>query len=160
LSFSREELKKKKVGILASGFPPSWTSPEAAEGAVADRDEASKLGEPVRSGPVMLLVLYDPGRRAPASQGDFLGIISLGCVMENMWLMAEALGIGFHVMSVLSSDAIEKELRSLLKFPDNFKIAFSCRLGYPVSEPGGYLRVRRDLEDFTYHNEYGSKGIG
>ena len=29
-------------------------------------------------------------KRAPASEGDALGIMSLGCVMQNMWLMAES----------------------------------------------------------------------
>jgi hypothetical protein len=32
----------------------------------------------------MLFVVYDPAKRAPASEGDFLGALSLGYVMENM----------------------------------------------------------------------------
>jgi nitroreductase len=159
LSFSDEELQKKKVGILANGFPPSWRTPEARLGVVAGNGAVSTLGKPVRDGPVMLIVLYDPCRRAPASEGDFLGAVSLGCVMENMWLAAQSLGIGFHVMSVLSSEPVEKELRSILNIPDKFKIAFSCRLGYPVSKPEKYLRVRRDVEDFAHHNRFGSKGL-
>ena len=104
--------------------------------------------------PVLLVVVYDPARRAPASEGDFLGIISLGCAMENMWLMAGSLGIGFHIISSLSS---EPEAKRVLGIPDNLMIAFSCRLGYPVSRPAKYLRVRRDVKDFTHYNRFGDK---
>jgi len=104
-------------------------------------------------------VLYDPSRRAPASQGDFPGIISLGCVMENMWLMANSLGIGFHIVSSLSNGAFEKNIRKMLNIPDKLIIAYSFRLGYPVKEPEKYLRVRRDVKDFAHYNKYGGKGI-
>ena len=68
--------------------------------------------------------------------------MSLGCVMENMWLAAESMGIGLQIVSSLSSDP---EVRRILGIPDDLVIAFSCRLGYPVSEPPKYLRVRRDV---------------
>jgi hypothetical protein len=38
-------------------------------------------------------------------------------------------------------------------------VAFTCRLGYPVGQQGRYLRVRRDVEDFTHHNRFGVKGL-
>jgi len=34
----------------------------------------------------------------------------------------------------------------------------TMRLGYPVA-PINYLRVRRDLEDFTHHNGFKNKGV-
>ena len=176
LSFSKEELQNKKVGMLANAFPPSWSTPEVKKGIVPEEKTVTTLGKPVKAGPVMLIVLYDPGRRAPASEGDFFGVISLGCVMENMWLMAHALGVGFHVMSVLGTGRIPDKVKSILKIPDYFKVAFSCRLGYPVTvpekymsdrdslgyalaEPDNYISVRRDIEDFAHHNEFGMKGI-
>jgi nitroreductase len=103
--------------------------------------------------PVLLLVVYDPNRRAPASEGDFLGIMSLGCMMQNMWLMAESLGLGFHVVSSLSNYEVEKELKKMLNIPAHLMIAISFRLGYPV-KPFKYLRVRRDVEDFAHYNGY------
>jgi nitroreductase len=156
LSFSEEELLRKKVGILGTMFPPSWRTP----GAKLEESEQfnSSLGRTIQSSPVLLIVVYDPGRRAPASEGDFLGAISLGCVMENMWLMANALGIGFHVVSSLSADQVEQEVKRILDIPDHLMIAFSVRLGYPVSA-GKYLRVRRDVQDFTHHNRFGNKGV-
>jgi nitroreductase len=150
LSFSEEELVKKKVGILGTMFPPAWRTP----GYKPDKD--TDLGRPIQISPVMLIVVYDPNRRAPASEGDFLGIVSLGCVMENMWLMANSLGIRFHVVSAIGTDPAEKEVKSILNIPDHLKIPFAFRLGYPVSLPAKYPRVRRDIEDFTHHNRFGN----
>jgi len=108
---------------------------------------------------VMLIVVYDTRKRAPASEGDFLGIMSLGCVMENMWLMSNSLGIGFHLMSALSGDPVEKEVKGILNIPEYLKIAFTCRLGYPLSSTSKYLRVRRNIEDFTHYNKFGNKEV-
>ncbi|HUW63496.1 MAG TPA: nitroreductase family protein [Spirochaetia bacterium] len=159
LSFSEEELLNKKVGIIASRFPPALRTPRVKTDNDTGEPVVTSLGRLVQTSPVLLIVLYDPDRRAPASEGDFLGIISLGCVMENMWLMAKDLGIGFHVISALGAGPVEKEVKSLLNVPAHLKIAFACRLGYPVLPPGPYLRVRRDVEDFTHHNRFGNKGL-
>ncbi len=88
-----------------------------------------------------------------------MGIVSLGCVMENMWLMANSLGISFHVVSSIGTDPVEKEVKRILNIPDRLKIPFAFRLGYPVSAPAKYVRVRRDIEDFTYHNRFGKRGL-
>ena len=154
LSFSEEELRQKKVGILGTMFPPTWTDPAKVGEAVR---EISSLNRTIRGSPMLLIVIYDPKKRAPASEGDVLGMMSLGCVMENMWLMAQSLGIGFMIMSVFSADSIENEVKRVLNIPKNAKIAYACRLGYPVSAPAKYLRVRRDVEDLTHYNRFGNK---
>ena len=159
LSFSEEELKKKKTGVLGTMFPPSWTKPDIKAKDIKDESHHTFMEEEIKSSSVLGIVLYDPARRAPASEGDFLGIISLGCVMENMWLMAHSLGIGFHILSALSEGKIEKEIKSMLAIPKQLKIAFSFRLGYPIA-PVKYLRVRRSVNDFTHHNKFGNKDIG
>ena len=157
LSFSEAELRKKKVGIMGSQFPPEWRDPSKFDDAIHN-SVPSPLSETIRGSPAILVVTYDPRERAPASEGDILGMFSLGCVMENMWLMAESLGIGFMIMSVFSSEGIEKELKKTLKIPGELKIAYACRLGYPVAKPK-YIRVRRDIEEVAHHNTYGNKGL-
>lgn len=153
LSFSEKELISKKTGVLAAMFPRSWITPGA---------KLRRVAIPLRiiqGSPVLLIVLYDTNKRAPASKGDVLGIMSLGCMMENMWLMAHSLGIGFHVMSVFSADSVEHEVKNLLNVPGHLKIAFACRLGYPVSADAKYPRVRRDVQDFTHYNRFDHKGL-
>jgi len=151
LSFSDEELRQKQVGILGTMFPPSWRTP-GAKLEPSERQSAFQ-GRAVRESAALLVVVCDPSQRAPASEGDFLGIISLGCVLENMWLAAEALGIGFHVVSALAAEGVADEVQRLLGIPGNLRIAFAVRLGYPLIRPP-YLRVRRDLERFVHHNRY------
>jgi nitroreductase len=157
LSASMEELLKKKVGILGEGFPPSWRKPGADFAKVARESGPSLLKYRIQDSPVLLIVIYDARKRAPASEGDVLGFMSLGCVMENMWLMAQSLGIGFHILSVFGNDEVEKEAKRILDIPGYMKIAFACRLGYPVSARAKYLRVRRDWDIFTHHNRFGNK---
>ena len=157
LALSEEELLRRKVGILGTMFPPSWRATGADFEKVARESAPSSLQSTIRGSPTLLVVVYDPARRAPASEGDFLGIMSLGCLMENMWLMAESLGIGFQIMSVFGGETIEEQVKEVLGVPQSMKIAFAVRLAYPSSSPGKPLRVRRDVEDFVYHNRFGSR---
>jgi nitroreductase len=157
LSFSREELMKKKTGILGAMFPPEWVDPsKIAE--VVKKTEPMPLTQSIRGSPTLLLVIYDSRKRAPASHGDILGFMSLGCLMENIWLMAQSLAIALQILSAFSTLPLETELKKLLGVPDYMKIAYTCRLGYPTSATN-YLRVRRDIKDFTHHNQFGNKGI-
>jgi nitroreductase len=78
--------------------------------------------------------------------------------MENMWLMAQSLGISMQILSAFSAPPVEMEIKKLLEVPDFMKIAFTCRVGYP-SNASKYFRVRRDVEDFAHKNKYGNKGF-
>jgi nitroreductase len=158
LSFSEEELLKKKVGLLGAFFPPPWRDP-AKLVEVARESAPSSLRDALRNSPVLLIVIYDSRKRAPASEGDVLGYMSLGCVMENMWLTAGSLGISLQILSVFSMDKVEREVKQTLSIPDYMKIAFASRLGYPISASAQYLRVRRDTKDFTHHNRFGNRGL-
>jgi len=154
LSFSVEELKRKKVGILGTWFPAFMR--DLSIKPKPEEKISSSQGSLVKKNPVLLVVVYDPSKRAPASKGDTLGFMSLGCVMENMWLMAHFLGIRFHIVSSFNDSAVETKAKRILGIPKNLKIAFTCRLGY-TSAPVEYLRVRRDVKDFASYNQYGNK---
>lgn len=153
LSSSEGELLKKRVGILGTNFPPSWRNPSKLK-EVARENAHQRLSQTINGSPTILIVVYDSTKRAPASEGDFLGALSLGCVMENMWLMAESLGIGFQVMSVFSGKAVEKKVKRLLSIPEQMRIAYAIRLGYPLRKPAKYLRVRRDADAMVHHNRH------
>jgi nitroreductase len=157
LSLSKEELLKRKTGVLGTNFPPAWRDPSQIA-KIARETAPAPLFRRLRGSPTLLLVVYDSRKRAPASRGDTLGFMSIGCVMENMWLMAQALGIGLQILSALAAPNVETELKPLLGIPEYMKIAYACRLGYPVASTK-YLRVRRDIEDFAHHNSFGNKGI-
>jgi nitroreductase len=157
LSFSKEELLKKKTGILGAMFPPSWVDPsKMAE--IAHESAPMPLTQSIRGSPLLLIVVYDPRKRAPASEGDVLGFMSLGCLMQNMWLTAQSLGISLQVLSAFASPPVEKQVKQILNIPEPLKIAYTCRLGYTTGS-NKYLRVRRDIEDFAHYNKFESKGI-
>jgi len=151
LSFSEEELRQRKTGILGNQFPPAWLSEEAQAGKLTP--PPGKLGEPIRRGPVLLLIVYDPNRRAPASEGDFLGVMSLGFMLENVWLMAAAQGVGLHVISAFGNEPLSGEVKKLLNIPSELELTLGIHLGYPVGDDQG-PRVRRDVEDFVSYNRY------
>ena len=157
LSFSKEELLEKKTGILGAMFPPAWVDPsKMAE--VARKSEPMPLTQSIRGSPCLLIVVYDPRKRAPASENDVLGFMSLGCVMENMWLMAQSLGISLQILSAFAAPPVEKQIKQVLSIPEQLKIAYTCRIGYPAGA-SKYFRVRRDVADFAHNNKYGNKGI-
>lgn len=158
LSFSKKELRQKKIGILGTLFPPAWRDPTKFD-QVLGEERRSSLDDTMDGSPAVLIVIYDPRKRAPASEGDFLGILGLGCVMENMWLTAQALKIGFQIMSVFGGERVEKEVKRVLGIPRHMKIAYAIRLGHPVRPTSRYLRVRRDVEGMVHHNQYGKKGL-
>ncbi len=153
LSLSEDELKRKRVGILGTMFPPSWRTPHPDMQAIACERGQASLHDMIQDSPALLVVTYDPRTRAPASEGDFLGVMSLGCVMENMWLMAESLGIGFQIMSVFNGETIAKQVKELLAIPPALAIAFAVRLGYPSVRTTS-LRVRRELGAFVHRNRF------
>jgi len=154
LSFSEEELKKRKTGILASQFPPSWLSPEAQQGKL--HQPASGLGKMVSNGPVLLLILYNPNHRAPASEGDFLGVMSLGFMLENLWLTATAQGLNVHIVSAFGNEPLANEVKNLLDIPSELMITLGIRLGYTEKDERR-LRVRREVKDFVSYNQYRKK---
>jgi nitroreductase len=112
----------------------------------------------IYASPCLLIVIYDPKKRAPASEGDVLGFMSLGCFMENIWLMALSLGISLQILSAFAASPVEKQVKKVLGIPEQLRIAYACRLGYPTGSTK-YLRVRRDIEDFAHYNKFENKGI-
>jgi len=71
LSFSEEELIRKGTGLLATMFPPSWRSLDGEAEETPDVEHGF-LDASMRSCPVVMIVVYDTRKRAPASVGDFL----------------------------------------------------------------------------------------
>jgi nitroreductase len=73
--------------------------------------------------------------------------------MENMWIMAQSLGISLQILSAFAAPSVEKQVKKILSIPEPLKIAYTCRLGYSTG-PAKYLRVRRDVEDFAHYNKF------
>jgi len=156
LSFSEEELLSKKTGLLGAGAPESWRDPSKFAQTVRESPPSTLAGA-MKGSPCILMVVYNPSNRAPGSENDFLGVVSLGCLMENVWLASNALGIGVKIQSAFGDKPAEEEVRRVLGVPASLRVAFGICLGYPTMPGGKYLRVRRDSKDVSHHNRYGTK---
>ncbi len=154
LSHSTAELCEKKTGMLITSFPSTWTNPEAWNPDSDYRSQLTFLGRAIGETPLLMLVVYDATKRAPGSVGDPVGLISLGCVLENMWLVCESLQLGLHVLTVVSDGPVEQSLKELLHVPACMKIAFACSIGYAAHPSPSYTRVRRDLGAFVHYNNF------
>jgi nitroreductase len=85
--------------------------------------------------------------------------MSLGCLLENMWLMATALAVDFQVVSILGAPEAANEVRRILQVPDHLSVAFAVRLGRVPPDAGSDPKVRREIHDFTHYNLFGSKVV-
>ena len=74
-------------------------------------------------------------------------------VWENLWLAAQAQGIGVHVMSTFATDPVATHVKHVLGIPETLNIAFAIALGYSTAAPDA-LRVRREVERFAHRNRY------
>jgi nitroreductase len=154
LSLSEAEVLRRRTGLLAGMLPESWHEPEAI------RDDAHSpphtfVGRTIQQCPTLLIVVHDARAAAPTSLQAAEDLMSLGCVMQNMWLMTESLGISMQVLSGLGESVAESRVHALLDIPQHLKIAFAVRLGYPLDDSESYLRMRRKIQDFTHRNRYG-----
>ncbi len=159
LSFSEEDLLRKKVGVLGTMFPPSFRDPKRFK-ETAQECAPMHLGQVIAGSPVLLIVMYDGRRRAPDSEGDVLGLVSLGCVMENMLLVASSLGISVRVLSDFGDPGVDLQAKRILEIPEHMNLVYGLRLGYPGSEHEDGPRVRRDIDDLVHHNRYPNNGLG
>ncbi len=64
LSFSEEELLKKKVGILGTMFPPVWRTSGADFTEVARNSEPSFLKDTMKGCPLVMIVIYDARQKS------------------------------------------------------------------------------------------------
>lgn len=125
LSFSSEELTQKKTDLPGTMFPPSWKKP-GFRFADLSKEKQEAMQRPLFPCPMLLVVVYDPSKPAPVSDGDFFGIVNLGYVMQNMWLTAHSLGIGFHILSSLDSGDAADEVKKYSVF------RLTCSLPLPA----------------------------
>jgi nitroreductase len=153
LSVSQAESLRGKTGLLASMLPQSWHEAAAPEHN-SDAPHAIYVGRTIRPCPMLLVVVHDVRLSAHATEGDALGLMSLGCVMQNLWLMSESLGISMQILTAFSTAAVENQVQPILGIPPHMKIAFAARVGYPVAHPESYVRVRRKIREFTHRNRY------
>ncbi len=129
VSSSEAEWEQKKTGVLATQVPPEFL----VAGRELSEDEQAALNarfeKLITATSCLLIVLYDRSRPASGWTGDDIGLISLGFLLENMWLMATAQGVDFSIISILGEPPAAKEITAILGIPERLSIIFGIRLG-------------------------------
>jgi nitroreductase len=151
LSWTEDELVARQTGLLGTKFPSSWRTDDPFK---APAHESRALDELIAGAPTVIVVIFDESTRAPASEHDRLGMISLGCVLENMWLIAQALQLAMQVVSTFAGEHVEPEVRRVLAVPDPWRIAFALRVGHALPESTTSPRVRRDVPRFVHRDRF------
>jgi nicotinate-nucleotide--dimethylbenzimidazole phosphoribosyltransferase len=84
--------------------------------------------EGILEAPISMAVFYKPSRTAVLGQTSMkeVGLYSVVCAIQNMWLMARALNVGIGWVSILDPEKV----RDILNAPaENQLVAYLC-LGY------------------------------
>jgi len=80
-------------------------------------------------------------------------VISASLAIENILLAATALGLGSVVMTaLLSLEEHVKEIRKLLKVPEQFDIIALVVIGYKDEEP--IAKDKRKLKDMVHYDKF------
>jgi hypothetical protein len=72
-------------------LPESWLEPEAVKDD-ADLPPHTFVGHTILPCPTLLIVIYDVRLGTATTDAALEDLMSLGCVMQNMWLVTESLG--------------------------------------------------------------------
>ena len=118
---------------------------------VDDARLLAALGATIAGAPLVIMVLYDPTHQAPVCDGDQM--MSLGCVMENMWLAAQAEHLDVQVISAFAREGVEADVKRLLGVPSPWRVAFGMRLGHALAASPPQ-RVRRPVDGFVGRNRF------
>jgi len=93
-------------------------------------------------------------------QGEIRSPVSETFLRENSEQLSSSEEISVRIMSDFGDAPVQDEVKRALGIPARLRIVHGLRLGYPASPLAKGLRVRRDVEDFPYRNEYENKGFG
>jgi nitroreductase len=139
--FSEEEIRKTKDGIHIDHIPavlkPFVRSIFSEKGGkvmaklkvprILGNDE-EKL---VAGAPVLFIILLTKDEYKPGELSGFYSIISMGAVIQNLWLSTTALGIGMQFISTPGEIPENwKKISDLIKVPENYEMMAIFRMGY------------------------------
>jgi len=119
--------------------------------------QLEKLDRSVAGAPLLIVVACDPTELTPAAERDVLGTLGLGCVLETMWLTAQALQVDAQIVTGFSSAPLDGDVKRMLGLPETWRIAFGLRLGHAVIDCGPTVHAPRGLARAVHHNRFGNR---
>lgn len=123
----------------------------AATELFADREYARLKLEGILESPVNIAVFYKPAAGPVLGQTVMpeVGLYSVVCAVQNMWLMARALNIGMGWVSILDPEKV----KTIVGAPADSKLVAYLCVGYT---DGFYTRPELELLDWERRKDRGS----
>jgi nitroreductase len=171
--FSEEEMEKTKDGIHIDHLP-SFLKPFAksifseAGGKIISRFRVSRiLGNDeeklVATSPMLFAIALTKNEYKKEELSGFYSVISMGAVIQTLWLVTTSLGMGMQFVST-PGEIPEKwnEIISILGIPDDYELAAVFRMGYvdeAVQRPTIDWRSsqRKDFSELAFCDRFGNE---
>lgn len=170
--FSEEEMEKTKDGIHIDHLP-SFLKPFAKSifsetgGKIISMFKVSRiLGNDeeklVNTSPVLFCIALTKEEYKPQELSGFYSVISLGAVIQTLWLVTTSLGMGMQFISTPGEIPEKwKEVSSIIKIPETYELMAVFRMGYideNMNRPAIDWKSsqRKSIEELTYLNEFGN----
>ena len=100
------ETPEQLVGLLAQDAPTNGISHGQSASRKNLSSQLSLLGMELDSHQTLIFGVSDSGLRRPGSAAERLDWMSLGCVIENLWLATEAIGLGMSMLTICVTDRL------------------------------------------------------
>lgn len=171
--FSEEEMEQTRDGIHIDHLPV-FLKPFAksifseAGGKVISRFKVSRiLGNDeeklVSTSPIIFAITLTKDEYKKEELSGFYSVISMGAVIQTLWLVTTAIGMGMQFIS--TPGEIPKQWESLseiLAVEDNFELMAIFRMGYVdrnIKRPAIDWKSsqRKSPEELAFRNKFGNK---
>ncbi|MFX0141574.1 MAG: nitroreductase family protein [Candidatus Hodarchaeota archaeon] len=160
---SQEELELKKDGVLGDVLPKFVMDLKDDSKLINDDEFWKKAMELysilIQNSAILLFVLYNRKRPGVGPLKHLWGILSIGGVMQNIWLAANNLGISVQLVSgqLMNPESINK-IREILNFPkEDYRLMLIFRLGYEGKFGKYGTKTRKELSDFVHLDRFANK---
>jgi hypothetical protein len=139
--FSEDEINKTKDGIHIDHVPAilkPFTKQIFSEtgGKIMAKFKVPRiLGNDeeklVASSPLIFVISLTKDEYKPNELSGFYSVISMGAVIQTLWLVTTAIGMGMQFISTPGEIPEKwKEISSLLNIPDDYEMCAIFRMGY------------------------------
>jgi nitroreductase len=160
---TREELAVKKDGVYINALPKFVLDLKDNPQLINDEKFWKKAMELyaylIQSSSCLVFILYSKKSPGIGSLAGLWGILSIGGVMQNIWLAANDLGISVQLVSgqLMVPESAHK-LQEILGIPKHgYRLMLILRLGYEGKFGKYGTKTRRELHDFVHLNHFGNK---
>jgi nitroreductase len=118
--------------------------------------------ELVASSPILFVILLSKEEYKPGELSGFYSAISMGAVIQNLWLTTTDIGMGMQFVSTPGEmPRMWEEITDMLNVPDDHEMAAIFRMGYKEEETkrptiDWKSEQRKSSEELAFKNKWGN----